>query len=141
MIALAGGLLILVLLFAYFATNRNADQDKLTEGNASSAAADEPEKLCASKSTYDLIKRELFRRAGELRGSDQAAFDKLAAFAVVRMENPVMESQDSKTRRSAARVPCRSTCRRALAWSAGGARSAPTSTMSCNRRPMGAGRW
>ncbi len=97
MIALAGGLLILVLLFAYFATNRNADQDKLTGGNASSAAADEPEKLCASKSTYDLIKRELFRRAGELRGSDQAAFDKLAAFAVVRMENPVMESQDSKT--------------------------------------------
>ena len=64
MIALAGGLLILVLLFAYFATNRNADQDKLTGANASSAAADEPEKLCASKSTYDLIKRELFRRAG-----------------------------------------------------------------------------
>jgi uncharacterized protein YecT (DUF1311 family) len=96
-IALAGGLLILVLLFAYFATNRNADQDKLTTGTSTSVGADDPEKLCASKSTYDLIKRELFRRAGQLRGSDQAAFDKLAAYAVVRMENPVMESQDSKT--------------------------------------------
>ena len=41
-IALAGGLLILVLLFAYFATNRNADQDKLTAGNATSADADDP---------------------------------------------------------------------------------------------------
>ena len=96
-IALAGGLLVLVLLFAYFATNRNADQDKLTQANMTASAADDPEKLCASKNTYDLIKRDLFRRAGQLRGSDQAAFDKLAAFAVVRMENPVMESQDSKT--------------------------------------------
>lgn len=97
-IALAAGLLLLVLLIAYFATNRNADQDKLTPGNLSTtASADDPEKLCAAKGTYDLIKRELFRRASELRGSDQAAFDKLAGFAVVRMENPVMESQDSKT--------------------------------------------
>ena len=56
-----------------------------------------PEKLCASKATYDLIKRELFRRAAQLRGSDQAAYDRLSAYAVLRMENPVMESQDSAT--------------------------------------------
>jgi uncharacterized protein YecT (DUF1311 family) len=96
-IALAAGLLLLAFLFAYFATNRNADQDKLTEANMSAAAGENPDKLCASKSTYDLIKRDLFRRAAQLRGSDQAAFDKLAAFAVVRMENPVMESEDSNT--------------------------------------------
>jgi uncharacterized protein YecT (DUF1311 family) len=96
-LALAGGLLVLALLFAYFATNRNADQDKLTQANLSAAAGENPEKLCAGKATYDLIKRELFRRAAQLRGSDQAAFDKLAAFAVVRMENPVMESEDGNT--------------------------------------------
>jgi uncharacterized protein YecT (DUF1311 family) len=96
-LALAGGLLVLALLFAYFATNRNVDQDKLTQANMSAAAGGDPEKLCAGKTTYDLIKRDLFRRAAQLRGSDQAAFDKLAAFAVVRMENPVMESEDSNT--------------------------------------------
>ncbi len=94
-IALIGGLVVLLLLVAYFATSRNADQDKLTGGNVSTAAASDPEKRCSSKDTYDLIKRELFRRAAQLRGSDQAAFDKLSAYAVIRMENPVMESDDS----------------------------------------------
>jgi uncharacterized protein YecT (DUF1311 family) len=96
-IALIGGLVLLVLLVAYFATSRNPDQDKLTANELSQGEgkAPEPEKLCASKATYDLIKRELFRRAAQLRGSDQAAYDRLSAFAVIRMENPVMESQDS----------------------------------------------
>ncbi|MES2120901.1 MAG: hypothetical protein V4513_10035 [Pseudomonadota bacterium] len=96
-IALIAGLLLLLLLFAYFATNRNADQDKLTQADMNAVAAGDPEKLCAGKATYDLIKRDLFRRAAQVRGSDQAAYDKLAAYAVVRMENPVMESQDSNT--------------------------------------------
>lgn len=96
-VALIGGLLLLLLLFAYFATNRNADQDKLTQAEMNAIADADPEKLCASKSTYDLIKRDLFRRAAQVRGSDQAAFDKLATYAVIRMENPVMESQDSNT--------------------------------------------
>lgn len=97
-LALIGGLIVLALLIAYFATHRNADQDKLT-GNqpGQTAQAPEPEKLCASKQTYDLIKRELFRRAAQLRGSDQNAFDQLSAYAVVRMENPVMESEDNAT--------------------------------------------
>ena len=93
-LALIGGLVILILLVAYFATNRNPDQDKLTGNELSEAQPSSPEKRCASSATYDLIKRELFRRAAQLRGSDQAAYDKLAAYAVIRMENPVMESQD-----------------------------------------------
>jgi uncharacterized protein YecT (DUF1311 family) len=98
-LALIGGLLLLVLLVAYFATSRNADQDKLI-GNAraqSPANPSDPEKLCASTATYDLIKRELVRRAARLRGSAQAAYDKLSAYASLRMENPVMESQDAAT--------------------------------------------
>jgi uncharacterized protein YecT (DUF1311 family) len=96
-ISLVGGLVVLVLVIAYFATNRNADQDKLTGGSLSAASATDPEKRCASKDTYDRIKRELFRRAAELRGSDQAAYDKLSTFAVIRMENPVMESEDGNS--------------------------------------------
>jgi len=98
-IALIGGLLLLVLLVAYFATNRNSDQDKLTNRELSTGSVETSsgEKACAAKSTYDLIKRELFRRAGQLRGSDQAAYDRLSSYAVVRMENPVMEGKDGAT--------------------------------------------
>jgi hypothetical protein len=99
MIALLGGLVVLVLLIAYFASSRNPDQDKLKDSqvNLAQPSAAAPEKRCGSQATYDLIKRELFRRAAQLRGSDQAAYDRLANFAVVRMENPVMESQDEST--------------------------------------------
>ena len=95
-IGLIGGLLLLVLLVAYFATGRNPDQDKL--GNASvEAQASGDEKACASKATYDLIKRDLFRRAAQVRGSDQGAYDRLSAYAALRMENPVMESESGAT--------------------------------------------
>jgi hypothetical protein len=96
-IALLGGLVVVLLLIAYFATSRNSDQDKLTGNEVTQAQTASPEKRCASQATYDLIKRELFRRAAQLRGSDQAAYDKLSAYAVVRMENPVLESENKDT--------------------------------------------
>lgn len=97
--ALIGGLLVLVLVLGYVATRGNPDQDKLTNTGVASAPVKglNAEKLCASGATYDLIKRELFRRAAQVRGSDQAVFDRLSGAAVVRMENPVMESRDSST--------------------------------------------
>jgi hypothetical protein len=99
MLALIGGLVILILVIAYFATSRNPDQDRLSDDQLAQTEQrqNDPAKLCASKATYELIKSELFRRAAQLRGSDQAAFDKLSAYAVVRMENPVLENQDSAT--------------------------------------------
>jgi hypothetical protein len=96
-IALIGSLVVLVLLVAYFATSRNSDQDKLTNAEVAKSTPANREKLCASTATYDLIKRELFRRAAQLRGNDQAAYDQLSAAAVLRMENPVMESEDDST--------------------------------------------
>lgn len=97
-IALIVGLVLLILLIAYFATNRNSEQDKLTNSEvAATTVAPSHEKFCASNTTYDLIKRELFSRAAQLRGSDQAAYDKLATYAVVRMDNPVMENEDRST--------------------------------------------
>ena len=96
-VALLAGLFLLVIIVAYFATKRSSDEDKLTNAQVTASTAPNREKLCASKSTYDLIKAELFKRAAQLRGSDQAAYDRLSGYAVVRMENPVMESQDSTT--------------------------------------------
>jgi hypothetical protein len=100
-LALIAGLLVLALVIAYFASSRNSDQDRLTQSELSQgepqAKSAAPEKICASNRVYDLIKRELFRRAAQLRGSDQAAFDQLAGYAVIRMENPVMESENEST--------------------------------------------
>ena len=89
-----GGVVLLLLLLWYFSANRSADQDKLTGNETASAGEGDPEKRCASKATYDLIKRELFRRAAQVRGSDQSAFDRLSAHAALRVENPVMESEE-----------------------------------------------
>ena len=98
LLILLGGVLILVLLLAYYASTRNPDQDKLKDAQVSETkAGGSAEKRCASQATYDLIKRELFRRAALMRGSDQAAYDKLSAYAVVRMENPVLESENGDT--------------------------------------------
>ena len=97
LLALLGGLAAVALLIAYFATNRNSDQDKLSGNEVAATQAASPEKLCAGQATYDLIKRELFRRAAQLRGSNQAAYDKLSAYAVVRMENPVVDSENKDT--------------------------------------------
>jgi uncharacterized protein YecT (DUF1311 family) len=94
-IALIAGLVLLVLLIAYFATNRNSEQDKLTNTAISTSTAPTHEKRCSSNATYAAIKHELFRRAAQLRGSGQSAYDQLAGYAVVRMDNPVMESEGS----------------------------------------------
>jgi hypothetical protein len=100
-LALVGALIILVLGIAYLATSRNPDQDKLTHAQVApsepQAKAPTVEKICAANRTYELIKRELFRRAAQLRGSDQAVFDQLSGYSVVRMDNPVMESEDRST--------------------------------------------
>jgi hypothetical protein len=97
MLALIGGLVLVIAVIAYFALRNTANQDKLTNANIAASAPQSREKLCARQATYDLIKADLFRRAAQLRGSDQTAYDRLSNFAVVRMENPVMESEDSTT--------------------------------------------
>lgn len=93
-LAALGGLLLLLFLAWFFTGNRSPDQDKLTGNSSQQASASDPEKLCASSKTYDAIKRDLFRRAAQIRGSDQSVYDRLSGYATLRMENPVMENQD-----------------------------------------------
>jgi uncharacterized protein YecT (DUF1311 family) len=90
----AGGALVLLLAVLLLVRRGDADQDKLTADQPIANASNDPEKRCSSSRTYDLIKRDLFRRAAQVRGADQAAFDSLAAHAAIRMERPVMERED-----------------------------------------------
>lgn len=91
--------LILLVLAAIplAACGRNQPSDRLDDNavaNATPAALTTPAKRCASSATYALIKRELVRRAGEARTNDIAAFQQIAASAVLRVERPVVESDD-----------------------------------------------
>ncbi len=94
LIALLGGVALLLALLWFFSTNRSANQDKITANQLTEGKAPDPQKRCSGQGVYDQIKRELFRLAVERRGGDQAAFDQLAGYAVVRMDNVVMESDD-----------------------------------------------
>lgn len=97
LVALIAGVVLVLGLILFFATGRDPDQDKLSDTQIAQNAGqpESPERRCSSKATYDLIKRDLFQRAAQVRGSDQEAYGKLAAFAAVRMENAVLESEDS----------------------------------------------
>jgi hypothetical protein len=92
--AIGGLLLLLVIIVIVVRQGGNSDQDRLSDNQLAESREQEPEERCASQQTYDLIKRELFRRAAELRGSDQGAFDRLAAYSVARMVRPVLRSED-----------------------------------------------
>jgi uncharacterized protein YecT (DUF1311 family) len=87
--------LIIAILVALMALRSRGQDDRLT-GNQLAEAQEEPEKRCAGQATYDLIKRELFRRAAELRGSDQAAFGRLAGYSAVRMEGPILRDENAE---------------------------------------------
>jgi uncharacterized protein YecT (DUF1311 family) len=92
---MALGLILLVIVAALILRGRGTEDDRLTD-NQVTASREDPEQRCAGQATYDRIKRELFRRAAAVRGSDQAAFDKLAGYAAVRMEAPVVRDEDEK---------------------------------------------
>lgn len=94
--AIAIGLLIIIIAVLMMARPRTAEQDKLSDSAAAGAGASAPAKRCASQATYDRIKLELFRRAAQVRTSDQAVFDRLAPYASVRMERPLLRSQDGE---------------------------------------------
>lgn len=92
----------LVAVVALTACNRNGPSDRLDDNQVAAnetrrtptGAATTPARRCASGRAYDLTKRELFRRAAVLRGRDDAIFDRLAAAAAIRVERPVLKSQD-----------------------------------------------
>ena len=94
--------LFLIAALALTACHRGGPSDKLDDNQLTAANVTTnttapkatPAHRCASTATYELIKRELFRRAAQLRGKDDAVFDRLATAAALRIERPVVTSQD-----------------------------------------------
>jgi uncharacterized protein YecT (DUF1311 family) len=74
------------------------DENAIIANAAEPAAAEQPEKMCASSSIYDKIKLELFREAAAVRGRDQATYDKIAAYSAVRVDEPVVRARDEALR-------------------------------------------
>ncbi|WP_310467416.1 DnaJ domain-containing protein [Sphingomonas sp.] len=64
---------------------------------APTLASATPDPPCSSSAPSALIKRELFRRAAQIRGSDQAAFANLAAHSFLRVGQPLATGQGSRT--------------------------------------------
>jgi hypothetical protein len=91
--ATALGALILLIVVMMVIGNRSSDDDRLT--GETSASRDDPEARCAAQATYELIKRDLFKRAAALRGSDEAAFDTIAAASSIRVESPFLRDEDA----------------------------------------------
>jgi uncharacterized protein YecT (DUF1311 family) len=87
-----------LLLASSMWTSSDADEDKLDTAKADDRAL-APEKECAQQSTYDLIKRELFRRAAATRGGDAAEYAKLSDYALLRMQSPILRGVDEDTKR------------------------------------------
>lgn len=98
-VAILGAIAAGVLLASSVWDNRWKD-DGNAVGNELVAADDEdkaqPEKWCAAQATYDLIRRELFRRAAQVRGSDEQAYARLADFALLRMNAPIVKGVDER---------------------------------------------
>ena len=52
------------------------------------------QQACASDATYDRLKELAFDEAARIRGGNTDALDRISGSAVVRMENPVVQSRD-----------------------------------------------
>src|SRR3989337_2048142 len=97
-------LAVVAILLTAGACGKNPDAlDDNFMANAATAeevapvAIVDPQERCASTATYDKVKLELFRMAVELRGRDQAAFDKVAKYSFVRMDQPILRGEDEPT--------------------------------------------
>jgi hypothetical protein len=73
------GLLVIALVILVLVRRGGSDQDKLSDEAVATTAESGPQTRCASQATYDRIKTELFHQAAQMRQSDQAAFDRIAA--------------------------------------------------------------
>ena len=96
-IALLAGVALLLVVLWFFSSNRNPDQDKLSNPQVEQSAESDQSKRCSSNATYDLVKRELFRRAQEVRGNDEPGYAQVASAAAIRVENPVLEGEEQES--------------------------------------------
>lgn len=86
-------LLALIFVVGRHDSGSSAD-DRLSDNTLAAAPEGSPDAVCASRSTYDLIRTALFRQAAQVRGNSQQTYEQLAPTAFVRMEAPALTGQD-----------------------------------------------
>lgn len=96
-IALVLLLVVLAAAFGLSLTSMEGDTGKTAEERAE-PKQEAIEDACASRATFQGLKLLLFDQAGRTLTGDRVNFDILAANAVVRMDNPVVESRDEELR-------------------------------------------
>lgn len=89
-VALVAAIAAGVLLASSVWDSRWRDNEDAVGNELVGATAPNPEALCAAQATYDAIRRELFRRAAQVRGSDQQAYTRLTDFSLLRVSGPVV---------------------------------------------------
>lgn len=85
-----------ILLASSVWTNKWTSDGNSVGSETVAAKKPDPQAWCAAQSTYDNIRRELFRRAAQVRGSDDQAYTRLADFAALRMDGPVVRGIDDQ---------------------------------------------
>jgi hypothetical protein len=95
-VALVAAIAAGVLLASSVWTNRFSGNNEIAENAVVEKKAQDPQAWCAAQSTYDAMKRELFRRAAQVRGSDEQAYARLADFALLRVNGPVVRGVDDQ---------------------------------------------
>ena len=95
-VALVAAVAAGVLLASSVWENRWSGDENAVGNELAGATAPDPEALCAAQATYDAIRRELFRRAAQVRGSDQQAYTRLNDFALLRVSGPVVRDFDDQ---------------------------------------------
>jgi len=95
-IALAGAILAGVLLASSVWTGGPKSDKQDASNSVPVKKAADPQSWCASQATYDAMKRELFRRAAQVRGSDEDSYARLSDFALLRVNAPVVDGVDDR---------------------------------------------
>ena len=93
-VAIVGAVLAGILLAS--SVWQSGSKSDEAAGNQLAQKTPDLEKLCASQATYDAIRGELFRRAAQVRGSDEGGYKRLADFALLRMNGPVARGIDGQ---------------------------------------------
>ena len=84
------------LVYVFVTRDRGPGEDKLGGDQLAESEGRRDDRRCSSKRTYDAIELELFRQAAEARGTSRSAFDRIAAFATLRVEAPLLKDRDEE---------------------------------------------
>lgn len=93
---------IAAAILIYGLTADRTNQDRLSDMPTGEAQPTNLERQCGARSVHEAIKRELFRRAAEARGSDQDALRSIGEQASARMEAAMLTAQS----RDAGTISC-----------------------------------